>query len=116
MGAIFFVSFNVDNFSYKWLFISLPFYLGRIEPKSRNQKSNGKESLDHKKLLELLHEMKVLKQVVQELNYTKQKLEYNTENTAQVLNSKAIACENGDAKGEYDSFELCEDIVENVTA
>merc|ERR1711879_847247 len=146
MGAIFFVSFNVDNFSYKWLFISLPFYLGRIEPKSRNQKSNGKESLDHKKLLELLHEMKVLKQVVQELNYTKQKLEYNTENTAQVLNSKAIvfenddveedfkevfqelnsakqkveclenqtlvlnpkaiACKNGDAKGEYDSFKL----------
>ena len=39
---------------------SLPFYLGRIEPKSRNQKSDGKESLDHKKLLELLHEMKVL--------------------------------------------------------
>jgi len=135
---------------------SLPFYLGRFEPKSRNQKSDGKESLDHKKLLELLHEMKVLKQVVQELNYTKQKLEYNTENTAQVLNSKAIvfenddveedfkevfqelnsakqkveclenqtlvlnpkaiACKNGDAKGEYDSFELCEDIVENVTA
>ena len=80
---------------------SLPFYLGRIEPKSRNQKSNGKESLDHKKLLELLHEMKVLKQVVQELNYTKQKLEYNTENTAQVLNSKAIVFENDDVEEDF---------------
>ena len=135
---------------------SLPFYLGRIEPKSRNQKSNDKESMDQKKLLELLQEMKELKQVVQELNYTKLKLEYldnpgglvlspnaiacengdaeeefkevvqelNSakqkmeclENPILVLNPKDNACENDDAKEENDSFELCEDIVENITA
>ena len=135
---------------------SLPFYLGRIEPKSRNQKSNGKESMDQKNLLELLQEMKELKQVVQELNYTKLKLEYldnpgglvlspnaiacengdaeeefkevvqelNSakqkmeclENPILVLNPKDNACENDDAKEENDSFELCEDIVENITA
>ena len=79
---------------------SLPFYMGRIEPKSRNQKSDGKESLDRKQLLELLQEMKELKQVVQEHNYTKQKLEY-LENPVQVLNSKAIVCENDDAKEDF---------------
>ena len=55
------------------------------------------------------------KEVFQELNSAKQKVEC-LENQTLVLNPKAIACENGDAKGEYDSFELCEDIVENVTA